>query len=307
MELSIILLKQVVIMLVYLTLGVMGYRCKLISAEGNKSISNLVLYIANPLLIFISYQQDFSMKLLKGLGETIIFTMIGYAVFVLLASLLVKNKEQGERAIERFSVIYSNCGFMGIPLAKVLLGNEGVFYITAFNTVFNILVWTHGVYMISQDKKQMNIKKVATNPTIIATILGFILFVMKIRLHEIPYSAFNNVGNMVGPLAMFVAGVTIAQTNLLKALAKPRIYLVTFLKLIAIPFVCVALYKLIPFDVNKTALLTTVLAFACPSATVCTMFAIRYDKNATYSAEIFAVTTLLSVVTMPLVIFVMNL
>ncbi len=305
MELSLILLKQVIVMLVYLCLGALGYKCGLISVEGNKSISNLVLYIANPLLIFVSFQQDFSVRLLKGLGMTVVFTIIGYVIFVLLAMVIIRSKEDAETSIERFSTIYSNCGFMGIPLAKVMLGNEGVFYITAFNMVFNILVWSHGVYMISQDKKQMNIKKVATNPTIIATILGLVFFILKIRIHEVPYSAFNNVGNTVGPLAMIVAGVTIARTNLLKAIVKPRIYLVTLLKLIVIPIVCVVVFKLIPFDVNNTALLATVLAFSCPSATVCTMFAIRYDKNATYSAEIFAVTTLLSVVTMPLVILLM--
>lgn len=305
MELSLILLKQVIVMLVYLGLGAIGYKCGLISVEGNKSISNWVLYIANPLLIFISFQQDFSVKLLKGLGMTIIFTIVGYLIFIPLAMLFIGKKENRETEIERFSTIYSNCGFMGIPLAKVLLGNEGVFYITAFNMVFNILVWSHGVYMISKDKKQMNIKKVATNPTILATVIGLIFFVLKIRIPEVAYSAFNNVGGTVGPLAMVVAGVTIARTNLLKAVAKPRIYLVTLLKLIVLPVLCAFVFKLIPFDVNETALLATVLAFSCPTATVCTMFSIRYDKNATYSAEIFAVTTLLSVVTMPLVILIM--
>ena len=151
----------------------------------------------------------------------------------------------------------------------------------------------------------MNIKKVATNPTIIATILGLVLFVAKIKIPEVPYSAFNNMGGTVGPLAMLVAGVTIARTNFLKAIVKPRIYLVTALKLLIIPIVCVLVCKLVPFNVNEVSMLTTILAFSCPSATVCTMFAIRYDKNATYSAEIFAVTTLLSVITMPLVIFLM--
>ena len=142
MELSLILLKQVIVMLVYLGLGAIGYKCGLISVEGNKSISNWVLYIANPLLIFISFQQDFSVKLLKGLGMTIIFTIVGYLIFIPLAMLFIGKKENHETEIERFSTIYSNCGFMGIPLAKVLLGNEGVFYITAFNMVFNILVWS---------------------------------------------------------------------------------------------------------------------------------------------------------------------
>lgn len=307
MNLAFILFKQVVIMLIYLFVGVVCFKAKLITKEGNKSLSNLVLYVANPLLILISYQQDFSIKLLKGLGQTLALTALGYAVFIALGIVFIKNKDGVETAIERFSVIYSNCGFMGIPIAKVLLGNEGVFYITAFNTVFNILAWTHGVVLISGDKKQINIKKVATNPTIIATIVGFILFVTRLRLPEIPYTACNNLSLMVGPLAMIVAGVTIAQTNLGKAFRKLRIYYVCFLKLILIPFVVILLFKVLPFEINNIVLVTTVLTFACPSATMCTMFAIRFDKNDRYSAEIFAVTTLLSVVTMPIMIFLQEL
>lgn len=307
MELALILLKQVVIMLVYLFVGFICFKTGLITKEGNKSISNLVLYVTNPMLILISYQQDFSFKLLKGLGQTLLLTVIGYGVLVLLTVLLVKNKDGLSRSVERFSVIYSNCGFMGIPIAKVLLGSEGVFYITAFNTVFNILVWTHGVYLISSDKKQMNLKKIIANPTIIATVTGFVLFVLDIRLPEVPYTAVDNISSMVGPLAMIVAGATIARTDLLKAVLKPKIYYVSLLKLVVYPLVCIAVFNVLPLEINYTALLTTELAFACPAATMCTMFAIKYEKNSTYAAEIFAVTTLLSVVTMPVMIFVQEL
>lgn len=303
MNLAIILFKQVLIMLIYLFVGVVCYKGKLITKEGNKSLSNLVLYVTNPLLILISYQQDFSFKLLKGLGQTLLLTVLGYAVFIGLGIIFVKNKEGVEIAIERFSVMYSNCGFMGIPIAKVLLGNEGVFYITAFNTVFNILAWTHGVVLISGDKSKMNLKKVATNPTIIATVVGFILFVTRLRLPEIPFTACNNLSQMVGPMAMVVAGVTIAQTNLAKAFKNLRIYYVCLLKLVLIPFICILLFKVLPFGVDETVLITTILAFACPSATMCTMFAITFDKNDRYAAEIFAVTTLLSVLSMPIMIF----
>lgn len=294
-------------MLVYLCVGAVCFKTKLVTNEGNKSLSNLVLYVANPLLILVSYQQDFSVKLLKGLGQTLLLTALGYAVFIALGIVFVKNKDGVETAIERFSVIYSNCGFMGIPIAKVLLGSEGVFYITAFNTVFNLLVWTHGVVLISGDKRQINIKKVATNPTIIATLVGFILFVTRVSLPEILFTACNNISLTVAPLAMIVAGVTIAQTNPKKAFANMRVYYVTFLKLVLIPFAVILLFKFLPFAIDQTVLITTILAFACPSATICTMFSIRFDKNDRYSAEIFAVTTILSVASMPVMIYLQSL
>lgn len=291
-------------MLIYLFVGVLCYKAKLITNEGNKSISNFVLYVANPLLILISYQQDFSVKLLKGLGQTLLLSAIGYAVFIFLGNLLIKNKKDANSAVERFSVIYSNCGFMGIPIAKVLLGYQGVFYITAFNTMFNILAWSHGIVLISEDKSKVNVKKIITNPSIVATIIGMILFVFNLRLPQVPYQACNNLSLLVGPLAMVVAGVSIAQTNLLKAFAKPRIYYVCFLKLILIPVVTILVFKLLSGGMDDMVVVTTVLAFACPAPTMCTMFAILFDKNAKYSSEIFAVSTIVSVITMPLIIYI---
>ena len=185
----------------------------------------------------------------------------------------------------------------------MLFGSEGVFYITAFNTLFNILVWTHGVTLISGDKSQMNIKKIVTNPTIIATLIGFLFFVLRVSLPHMLYSACSTLSAAIAPLAMIAAGVTIAQTSILKAITKLRIYYVCLLKLMLLPVLCIGLFAVIPFEIPQMPLLTTILAFSCPTATMGTMFAVRYDKNAVYAAEIFAVTTILSVLTMPVVIF----
>ncbi|NLZ45525.1 MAG: AEC family transporter [Clostridiales bacterium] len=306
MGLALILFKQVLIMLIFLCVGVICFKTKLITKEGNKSISNLVLYIINPVLIFISYQQDFSVKLLKGLGATLVLTILGFVIFILISNLIIRNKEGREVSIgvERFSVVYSNCGFMGIPIASVLFGAEGVFYITAFNTIFNIMVWSHGVLMISGNKKEMSLKKVLLNPTIIATALGLVCFILKIRIPEIPHSALTTLSGTIAPMAMLVAGVTIAQTNLFKALQNFRIYIICALKLLVLPILCLLIFKLIPFNIDETVLLVTTLALCCPTATMGTMFAIRFDKNAVYAAEIFAVTTIISIVTMPLVIYI---
>lgn len=306
MELALILLKQVVIMLIYLCIGAVCFKTKLITAEGNKSLSNFVLYAVNPALIFISYQQDFSVKLLKGLLASLVLSAAGMGLFIAAAYLFIRKKEGAETGIERYSSAYSNCGFMGIPIASVLFGAEGVFYITAFNTVFNILMWTHGVVQISGDRKQMNIKKVVTNPTVIATTLGFICFVTKFRLPEIPYSALSSISAVTAPLAMTVAGVTIARTDLLKAVKKLSLYRVCLIKLIVMPLVCGLLFSAIPFAMDRTVVLTIALALSCPTATTCTMLSIKYGKNSVHAAEIFAISTLLSVITMPMIIYVLE-
>ena len=289
MELSLILLKQVVIMLILVGIGAICYKVKLISKEGNKSLTNLILYVANPMLIITSYQQDFSYYLLKGLGITFVLSAAGFGIFGLFARIFIRKGS--DAVIERLNATYSNCGFMGIPLALALFGTEGVFYVTAVNTAFNIIIWTFGVYSVTKDKSFISVKKIVTNPTIIATILGFVLFALRIK---IPSSG-------VTPLAMVVAGVTIAQNNILKAFLSARIYIVCALKLIIVPALLAVLFAFVP-DINNTAVTTALMCLSCPSATIATMFAIRFNKSSGYSAQIFGVTTILSVISLPLII-----
>lgn len=299
MELSLILLKQVVIMLILVGIGAICYKVKLISKEGNKSLTNLILYVANPMLIITSYQQDFSYYLLKGLGITFVLSAAGFGIFGLFARIFIRKGS--DAVIERLNATYSNCGFMGIPLALALFGTEGVFYVTAVNTAFNIIIWTFGVYSVTKDKSFISVKKIVTNPTIIATILGFVLFALRIKIPEIIFTPCNYLSSVVTPLAMVVAGVTIAQNNILKAFLSARIYIVCALKLIIVPALLAVLFAFVP-DINNTAVTTALMCLSCPSATIATMFAIRFNKSSGYSAQMFGVTTILSVISLPLII-----
>ncbi len=303
MELSLILLKQVSVMLILICIGAICFKTRLVSLEGNKSLTNLVLYIVNPAVIIVSYQQDFSPRLFKGLGYALLLSAAGLLLFIAVSYLFLRGKDKDSISIERINASYSNCGFMGIPLALALFGSEGVLYITAINTVFNIMVWTHGVFTISGEKSEVSFKKIITNPTILATILGFLLFVFQIRIHGLLFDTLSYVNNIITPLAMFVAGVTIANSSLLKALRKPKIYFVSALKLIITPVILILLLYFFPCP-NETAKITTIVGLSCPSATIGTMLAIRFDKNSSYSSQMFGLSTILSVVTLPIIVYI---
>ncbi len=303
MELSLILLKQVSVMLILICIGAICFKTKLVSLEGNKSLTNLVLYIVNPAVIIVSYQQDFSPRLFKGLGYALLLSAVGLLLFIAVSYLLLRGKDKDSISIERINASYSNCGFMGIPLALALFGSEGVLYITAINTVFNIMVWTHGVFTISGEKSEVSFKKIITNPTILATVLGFLLFVFQIRIPGLLFDTLSYVNNIITPLAMFVAGVTIANSSLFKALRKPRIYFVSALKLIITPVILILLLYFFPCP-NETAKITTIVGLSCPSATIGTMLAIRFDKNSSYSSQMFGLSTILSVVTLPIIVYI---
>ncbi|MFT3950721.1 MAG: AEC family transporter [Oscillospiraceae bacterium] len=306
MDLSLILLYRVGIMLIFILIGIVCFKAKLVTDEGNRSLSNIVLYIVNPVLVFISFQQNYSPALLTGLGQTLVLSVLGYGVTMLGAYALIRGKSP-DLGVERFAAVYSNCGFMGIPIANALFGARGVFFITAFNVSFNLLVWTHGIFTVTGDKSNMSLRKVVTNPTVLATAAGILCFLVNVKLPPLLTDAATDIGAVIAPLAMLVAGVTIAQTNLRRALKKPRVYLVVTLKLLVLPLVCAVIFALLPVALDETVMVTTVLAFACPSATIGIMLCVIFNKDADYAAELFAFSTLLSVLTLPAVIFIQSL
>lgn len=298
-----IVLNQVIIMALLIITGVLCFKFKIITAESTKSLSSLVLMVVNPIVIIISYQAPFEIKLVKGLLLSLGFSLISTVIAIVLSHIFIRKK--GEKlSLERFSAIYSNCGFMGIPLVNGVYGAEGVFYLTAFMTVFNILVWTHGVFMMKESFKIKMILQAFKTPAVIATILGFVLFMTKITIPDTLFKTLSFLGDMNTPLAMLAAGATIAQTSILKSLKNPRLYLVSAVKLIAVPAATALIFLILPVD--STVAGAVILASACPAAATGTLFAIRFKKDSFYASELFAVTTLLSIATLPLVMWVVG-
>lgn len=297
-----VVLQQAFIMLVLILVGAGCFKGHLLSKNTVSELSALVLKIVNPIVILLAYQREFQPELVANLGWTFLLSLISYAIAMLTAYLCIPAKDSRETAIERFSCIYSNCGFMGIPLVKAMFDYEGVFYLTAFLTVFNALVWSHGVMQISGERSFRSMIKVLRSPAIIAIAAGMILFFARITLPVVFSETLGMIGDLNTPLAMFVAGATIAQTDLKQVLRKPRLLWLSFLTLLFIPFLC--LLAFLPFPLDSTMEMTVLAAAAAPSAAICTMQCIQYQKNAAYASEIFGVTTILSVATMPFMMMV---
>ena len=304
MNSAMIILQQITVMFIIIIIGALLYKLGIITKDGNKQLSNVVLQLICPTLIFMAYQTEYNSQLLSGLIKALILAFVGHVIMIALSFVFIRNKEGRETAIERFSIIYSNCAFMGIPLIQGIYGDEGVLYVTAYITLFNLLVWTHGVMIMKDDMSIKGLINAVKSPSVIAVILGFICYVTNLRLPEVPAAALRHISNVNTPLAMLVAGATIAQTNILKALKKPRVLYCCFLKLMIIPVILIPVYLL--FSPIEKVFVTIAIATACPTATTGTLFAVSYDRNAAYSSEIFALSTILSAVTLPLIVIFSN-
>ena len=143
MDLTLTVLIQVCIMLILIAVGFLTYKAKLMNETGQKQLSNLLLYIVMPAVIINAYRKEFQADLLSGLLWSFALAFVSHFIAIAVAHLLFRKKE-GDRqnAINRFAGIYSNCAFMAIPLIQSLLGDTGVFYASAYITVFNLLSWT---------------------------------------------------------------------------------------------------------------------------------------------------------------------
>ncbi len=313
-----ITLNQILIIFIIIIIGVICYRIKLIDEATNAKLSNILLMLVNPMVIFVAYQRAFSAELLNGLLISLLLSAVTHVVSILIAYLMLRKKkreilridgirikkyvENKDAEVERTNAIYANVGFMGIPLVNGIFGTEGVFYVTASITMFNIFLWTHGVIMMS-GSSELNFKalmKKLMSPSIIAIVIGLICFLFQLMVPKVVKDAFTHIANMNTPFAMLIAGVTIGRTDLRKLLKKFRVFYVTFIKLILIPVLLLLVYS--RFPMNDIVFTTAVIMAAAPSATTGILFSIKYGKNSVLSAEIFTVTTLLCVLTIPLMV-----
>lgn len=295
--------NQIIIMFILIMVGMISYKLKLINNETNKKLADLVLLLVNPVVIVISFQRKFEASLLSGLLISFVLAVATHMVAILLSRIILRKKGE-ELAIERFAIIYSNCGFIGIPLVNGIFGSEGVFYLTAYMTVFNLVVWTHGMVSMSGEYNKKTIGKAILSPSVLATFLGFFLFILRITLPEIVIRSAGYIGDMNTPLAMMVAGATISQTNMFKAFKKVRVIYITIIKQLVIPIGMLFIFRLFP--IPDIVIQTSILACTCPTAVTISLFALRYDKNYLYASELFAVTTILSLITIPLVMALAN-
>ena len=297
----ILIFEQLLKMFFIMVLAFVCYKIRLVDQNGNKTVSNLLLLIVNPILIITVYQTEYDPELVRGLLLSFAAAAATHILGIIISTLLIRPKAGADYCIERFNAMYSNCGFIGIPLINSVFGGNGVFYITAYMVAFNLFSWTHGVILMEKKCSLKNMKEGVLSPMFLSTIAAVVLFFLGIRIPSVVLDSMNYVADMNTPLAMMVAGFSVAQADFGKMLRNTRIYFVSFIKLILIPLLVIGVLKLMALP--DAVAVTVLIGAACPAATTGTMMAIRYRQNYTYSSELFAMTTVLSVVTIPAVIF----
>lgn len=298
----ILIFNQLVKMLIILLIGILCIKIGIVSQEGTRTVSNLLLLLVNPLLIIRVYQTDYDPVLVKGLLLSFVAALVSQLIAILVSSFLLRGKSDPDACIDRFAAAYSNCGFIGIPLINSVLGSEGVFYLTAYMTIFNIITWTHGLSLMKGHFDLKMLREGLQTPMVIGTLIAMILFFAQIRIPDTIAASINYIADMNTPLAMMIAGFSVANSDIKKICTNLQIYKDALIKLIVVPLAVLVFLRLAPF--NQTIAYTILIASACPTATTLTMMSIRFDQNAEYASEIFSFTTVMSILTIPFIMFI---
>lgn len=296
---------QVLSLFIMITVGFILGKTKLLREEATPSISNLILYVATPAAILQAFlNEERTIDKTVNLALVAVFAVVTHLIGILIASLLIKTKNADTTKVLRFGVVFSNCGYMSFPLQKALLGDIGVFYGAMYVAVFNLVMWSYGIALMGRDKK-LSLKKVIFNPAVIAVIISVVLYLLQLKLPSVLSGAVSALSTLNTPLPMIIIGYYLSTSNLLGAVTDKRVYLTAFLRLIGIPAIMLALLLLL--GVQGAPLIACTVAASAPIAAAGTMFSIKFGRDTMCSVNGVTLTTLLSIITMPLFVAVAQL
>lgn len=303
MNISILLMQQIVQLFLMIFMGYLIVKTGLVRDDDSKVLSKIILYLIVPCVIINAFQVDYTTDTVKGL--LIAFAASVMTQVVLLVVISVAGKLLHLNEVEVASVYYSNSGNLIVPIVTFILGQEWVLYGCVFMSVQLVFLWTHCKKIISREASY-DWKKILLNINMISIFIGVVLFFTKIRLPEIIGNTLASVGTMIGPASMIVTGMLFAGMNLKQIFANKRVYFITFLRLIAVPLIALVLIKLsnlasFSADGNKIMLIVF-LAIITPSASTVTQMCQVYGNDSRYASAINVMTTLLSIITMPIMV-----
>lgn len=291
-----ILLQQTIIMFALMLLGLLLSRRGMITEQGSRDLSNVLLYAVIPCVILRSYMSEFSTEKLRAMGLSALIAVIAFAASIAVAYLTCGTRHR----IENFAVAFGNAGFIGIPLVTAVFGPEAAFYVVSFSTFANLLQWTYGIVIISGKKETMNLRMVFVNPVFISMVIGIALFVLQPTLPTVVTGTIGYIADGNTVLAMIILGYYLSKVQLRGLFADVRLYLFSALRLLVVPAVTILVFLPFPFARGEITLITLIAA-ATPIASSTAIFAQKFDQDYRQAVSYVCLSTILSVATLPLV------
>ena len=297
--------QQVLVLYIIVAVGFIADKAKIYTEQASRLTTDLLFYIITPAVIIQSFlSMDRSADNLRSLLIAIACGVGIHVAGIVMSLPLFRSGDARVSPIYKYACIYGNCGYMALPLAQAVLGTSGVFYCSAVIMVFNVFCFSHGVRIMEDRSKKFDFKRLLSgmliNPGTIGVVLGLPLFLLSVKLPYIIDRPLAYIASLNTPLAMLIFGTYLANTDLKSMFTEKRIYGVALFKLVLLPLVTLAAFRLC--GVSGALLTAMAISASAPSANNTVLFSAKFDKDTGTASKTVAVVSFLSVLTMPLII-----
>lgn len=289
-----------------LVLGFVLFKCHIFDEYTNKKISALIVNVASPMLIISSIAG------VEGNDKSIVFLMIGagilmYIGFIILGKIInrIFPFPKKDWPVYECMVVFANTGFMGYPVLLDVFGQEAVFYASLIHMAFNFFVYTYAIMCLtkSDDSEfKLNFKQLLT-PGIVLIFIGILIYLFDMQLPSVLMDTINSVGSLTAPLSMMMIGSSLAVYPIKDSFTDWRSYVFAFVRLIIVPFMTMIVCRLLHINLYYANI--TIITNAMPVGSMVLMLATQYNANVKIVTKNIVVSTLLSVITIPIVVATM--
>ena len=300
--------KQVAILFVLIGAGAVCRKARLVDEFSVRGMVNVLVTIVTPALIIECFQRPFERSMLAQFAIAFAVAAAMH-VFLILLSRLTASGDENRLPVLRVATVFSNAGFMGIPLEYAILGRQGVFYGIVYVTMFNLFMWTWGLGQMKNEDRKMAKKGISLaalkpmlNPGTAGLLIGLPLFLFSVTLPEIVRTPVKLMSDLNTPLAMLVIGYYLAGADFRSVLRSRPAHAAAFIRLVASPLVLVAVFCPFRGWLDRTMMLALTIAAAAPVGAMVTMFASKFHRDVDLSVGLVSGTTVLSIFTMPPII-----
>lgn len=290
-------IQELLVLFMILGIGYLFGKVKLVDEVMTERLSKLILSGTFPMLIVASMDRPFDQQLWSRsiwlLVATIIICLMIIAVIEMLVRKMGKTSEQD--VVCQFVMLFGNTTFMGMPVLKAMLGEEGVFYTAVVCMVFNSLMFSYGLIILSR-KRKPDIKKLLFNPGLIATIIGLCMFLLPVSLPYIFHRSLSWCGDMTIPLSLFVGGSIISRNPIREMIQPIRVWTISLLRIAVYPLLIIGI--LTPIGVEHRIVCVLAIIFATPAPMTAGSFTQGYGGDTFFAGKLVVVSNLLSIITM---------
>ena len=288
-----------------LVLGFCLGKWKMISTKTNQELTNLLLTVFMPASLFVAFPSEYDESALNLFFSGLVGGIIVMLMLIILSKLIF-NKwwfKGGLRYESQFALIFNNATFLGYPIVVTTFGPSGIIAYCGFIIAFNIALFSYGIWLFEHKITPKLIKSIITNPNILAVLLGMVLFLANIHLPGFIVDSISYVGGATTPLSIICIGFMLSRADFASIFKKWRLIITAVIQLILGPVATFFILSWLKLPTEVIQVCTLIQAL--PTATSLGLFATKYGGNNIESSELVTISTILSVVTMPLMIFLL--